>query len=159
MDRVPLAVLISVREFWLYKIFKEKIKKYEVRKNVPKQLNNDEGYMVYAYESGRNGRHGIVGRFFSPYAVGYNNAFYPINKGRMNKGCVAAMVVEESCVPPADLIEYAGDGGLWFWKINDPNEFSSVIPLSVLGMSRPPQSWCYLTREQVDFIERVSTNG
>ncbi len=47
----------------------------------------------------------------------------------------------------------AGCYNCFFWGVQDPVRISTV-PLSDIGMTRPPQSWQYLTDEQADILER-----
>ena len=49
-----------------------------------------------------------------------------------------------SCVPLADLKEYAGGKCLSGWIVRSPEKFDVPSPLAEFGLDRPPMSWQYV---------------
>ena len=49
-----------------------------------------------------------------------------------------------SCVPLADLKEYAGGKCLSGWIVRSPEKFDTPSPLTEFGLDRPPMSWQYV---------------
>lgn len=62
--------------------------------------------------------------------------------------------MKQACVTEEHLRNYLP---CYVWGIQDPVRISTV-PLSDIGMTRPPQSWQYLTDEQADILERRGVN-
>ena len=61
------------------------------------------------------------------------------------------MGINADCAEEAKSVAeaYAGDGQVWFWDVNDMIDYCStpgykVRHISEFGLSRPPQSWCYV---------------
>lgn len=40
------------------------------------------------------------------------------------------------------------------WLVRKPVRLPAAVPLSAIGMTRPPQSWQYITDEQAEMLER-----
>lgn len=40
------------------------------------------------------------------------------------------------------------------WGIQDPVRLPHAVPLSAIGLTRPPQSWQYISPEQAEMLER-----
>ena len=52
-----------------------------------------------------------------------------------------------SCVEINEFIEYSNGKELYAWYISDLKIYDKPKKLNEFGMSRPPQSWCYVERE------------
>lgn len=51
-----------------------------------------------------------------------------------------------TCLTAEELSSYGTNKSGWFngWSLKDALKFTAPVPLSVFGLSRPPQSWQYL---------------
>jgi len=49
-----------------------------------------------------------------------------------------------SCLTESQLLDYAKGKLLTAFHVKESIKFLKPIPLSSLGISRPPQSWCYI---------------
>lgn len=58
--------------------------------------------------------------------------------------------MKQACVAEEHLRNYLP---CYVWGIQDPVRISTV-PLSDIGLTRPPQSWRYLTDEQAAILRR-----
>lgn len=117
------------------------LKKLELRKSIPQALKNGEPYIGWIYNSGKDGTHSIVGKFlvgdFFRCDVTYDFMYNDLPR-----------VLKESCLDLKKLVDYFPCYAL---VVHSPKRFAPV-PLSRIGLSRPPQSWQYLTREQAAIL-------
>lgn len=109
-------------------------------KNAPR-LNKGDSVTLWLYESGQYGTRGIIGKCRLVVTAGLRP--YP------PKG-ILEWTMNQACVTEEHLRNYLP---CYVWGIQDPVRISTV-PLSDIGMTRPPQSWQYLTDEQADILER-----
>ena len=54
--------------------------------------------------------------------------------------------IGNSCLTLDDLDAYGQGKRLYGWKIANVRQYADPKPLSAFGLSRPPQSWCYVKR-------------
>ena len=50
----------------------------------------------------------------------------------------------ETCISVSDLKKYSGGRPLYGWHISDLKIYDEPKELSEFGLTRPPQSWCYV---------------
>ena len=144
------AVMISLRPEWCEKA-EDGSKPVEVRKSKPKLPTP---FKVYIYCT--------IGPHFWRVRKP-NDAFYPkgwpcpgngsvigeftcdwIKPYMMTPGALRHLS-RISCVPVAELVEYGrGRNILHGWHISDLVIYSKPRLLSDFGLTRPPQSWCYV---------------
>ena len=115
-------------------------KKWELRKNVPR-LKKGDSVTLWLYESGKDGMRAIIGKCRLVVTAGLRP--YP------PKG-ILEWTMKQACVTEEHLRNYLP---CYVWGIQDPVRISAV-PLSDIGMTRPPQSWQYLTPDQAAILER-----
>lgn len=134
-----INILLSVRRPFSEKILSGE-KKWELRKNAPR-LNKGDSVTLWLYESGQYGTRGIISKCRLVVTAGLRP--YP------PKG-ILEWTMNQACVTEEHLRNYLP---CYVWGVQDPVRISTV-PLSDIGMTRPPQSWQYLTDEQADILER-----
>lgn len=121
------AVLQSIRPKWTEKIF-QGIKKKELRKSKP--VGIEFPFIVYVYET-RPGVGKIIGEYTCENIITSENA---------------STVEPGSCVPIDEIMLYKGSRKICGWDISNVVLYDKPIPLLEFGLSRPPQSWCYVER-------------
>lgn len=135
-----INILLSVRRPFSGLIMDGQ-KTWELRKNVPR-IPRGEHVTIWTYESGKDGERAIIGkcRMVSYVALHY-----------MPSGQALALLTKEACVTKEHLRSYLP---CYAWGVQDPVRLPSAVPLSVIGLTRPPQSWQYLTPDQAAILER-----
>ena len=124
-----LEIMLAVRPRWLQLILSG-IKDVELRKSRPRTA---EPFLVDLYETkSYGGRGAVVGRCLC-YCV-----------ARVKDLSEMAALQENSCVSTADMLQYSGQRHLCAWYLADIEQFSAQRLLSEYGISRAPQSWCYV---------------
>lgn len=117
------------------------LKKLKLRKSIPQAFKNGEPCIGWIYNSGKDGSHSIVGKFlvgdFFRCDVIYDFMYNDLPR-----------VLKESCLDLKGLVDYLPCYAL---QVHSPKRFAPVH-LSRIGLSRPPQSWQYLTREQAAIL-------
>ncbi len=133
-------ILISIKRPWSDLILNDK-KHIEIRKNIPR-ADVDSDITLWLYESGKDGARKIIGncRYF-----GYGNVWSKTAKSAVEWVAIEAFLDKNYL---ASLTPCFG------WLIGDPKRLPHAVPLSSIGLIRPPQSWQYLTPEQADILER-----
>ena len=124
------TVLISIKEKWWKKILSGE-KELEIRKNRPKGI--EYPFRVVCYVTGR----GIMGAFTCDY-IKKTNDYKELS--------------ECSGLEPGKLFEYANgangktDTCLYGWHVQEGTavEFDQAFKIDTAGVTRPPQSWCYV---------------
>lgn len=134
-----INILLSVRRPFSEKILSGE-KKWELRKNAPR-LNKGDSVTLWLYESGQYGTRGIIGK--CRLIITASLYLYP------PKG-ILELAIKNACVTEEHLRNYLP---CYVWGVQDPVRISAV-PLSDIGMTRPPQSWRYLTDEQAAILRR-----
>ncbi len=118
-------VLQSIRPEWTKLIFTGQ-KRKELRKSKPAGIKFP--FKVYVYET-KPGAGAVIGEYTCKVIATSKLPEYFING---------------SCVPLEDIKAYMGKGKLAAWDISNVVLYSKPVPLSDFGLSRPPQSWCYV---------------
>lgn len=118
------AVLLSLHPEW-WEPMKKRQKTLEVRRTRPNNVELPVRVIVYLTAPVS----AIVGEFLC-------SDFVQTSKPER--------LVRNSCVPLEQLERYADGGSLCGWVIWDVTEWPERMPLSSLGLERPPQSWCYV---------------
>lgn len=119
-------------------------KLWELRKNAPR-IPKGEHVTLWLYESGKDGEWGIIGKCRMVSYVALRH---------MPFGDALDLLIKEACVTEEHLRTYLP---CYAWGVQDPVRLPSVVPLSAIGMTRPPQSWQYITPEQAAILERRLT--
>ena len=124
------AVLMSIKPQWWEKILSGE-KTMEIRKTAPMGGAGDPEpwpLTVLVYVSGTGA---VQGQFLC--------------NGWIKTNLLAGME-RQSCVPLADLVEYAGGPGnsLCGWIVKESEKFDTPSPLAEFGLNRPPVSWQYI---------------
>ena len=134
-----INILLSVRQPFSGFILDGK-KPWALRKNAPR-IPRGEHVTLWLYESGQYGARGIIGKC---------RLWCIIPLRHMPFGDALALLIKEACVTEEHLRNYLP---CYAWGVQDPVRISTV-PLSAIGMTRPPQSWQYITPEQAAILER-----
>lgn len=132
------TVLISIKEKWWKKILSGE-KELEIRKNRPKGI--EYPFRVVCYVTGR----GIMGAFTCDY-IKKTNDYKELS--------------ECSGLEPGELFEYANgangktDTCLYGWHVQKgtPVEFDQAFKIDTAGVTRPPQSWCYIQEYTANLV-------
>ncbi len=132
-----INILLSVRRPWSTLILEGR-KKWELRKTTPRAQKG--AYVtLWIYENGKDGERAIIGkcRLFTTFKI------HSYSWG-------LAEVVKSACVTEEDLRYYLP---CFVWEITHAVRLPHAVPLPSIGLTRPPQSWQYLTPEQSELIE------
>ena len=133
-----INILLSVRRPFPGKILSGE-KTWELRKNVPR-LKKGDSVTLWLYESGKDGKRAVVGKC---RMVSY------VRMRHMPFRCCPDDFIEDFCVEGQHLRDYLP---CYAWGVQDPVRIDAE-PLSTIGLTRPPQSWQYLTDEQAAILE------
>lgn len=135
-----INILLSVRRPFSGLILSgEKI--YELRKNVP-LVPRREHVTLWLYESGKDGERAIIGKC----RLGVTSSLQPDRPKR-----ILELVSKGAGVTEEHLRNYMP---CYVWMVQDPVRLSASVPLFAIGMTRPPQSWQYISPEQAAILER-----
>lgn len=115
-------------------------KTWELRKNAPR-LKKGDSVTLWLYESGKDGERAIIGKC---RMVAY------VELRHMPFGDALEMLKSTACVSEDQLRAYMP---CYAWGVQDPVRLPVAVPLSAIGLTRPPQSWQYITPEQADILE------
>ena len=135
-----INILLSVRRPFSGKILSGE-KTWELRKNAPR-IPRGEHVTLWLYESGKDGAQAIIGKC---KMVSY------VHMRHMPFGDALDLLIREACVTEEHIRAYLP---CYAWGIQDPVRLPAPVPLSTIGLTRPPQSWQYLTPEQASILER-----
>ncbi len=144
-------ILIAIKKRWTDQIF-DGNKHLELRRNVPRHIPGGRlpikyPVRVWMYETREgNGAGAIVGFFICPGIVG--------TKGGYMEGMAASAQVSIQ-----KLREYAGGGWVYGWVVDNPTRLTEPVPLAVIGLTYPPQSWRYLSTEAGKILQGVLDHG
>ena len=140
-----INILLSVRRPFSGLILDGK-KPWELRKNAPR-IPRGEHVTLWLYESGKDGKRAIIGkcRMLSCVRMLY-----------MPFGDALDLLIREACVTEEHIRAYLP---CYAWGIQDPVKLPSFVLLSSIGLTRPPQSWQYITDEQAAILERRHYEG
>ena len=146
------AVLISTKPEWCRKIvIREKI--IEVRKTKPKIKTpfkcyiycTKDNYVMYydfkfALKCALNGK--VIGEFVCDGIVDYWRPF-----SYTSADCSIGLI-KFGCLSIDEVWEYGKGKTLYGWHISDLKIYDEPKELSEFGLKRPPQSWCYVEKQQ-----------
>ena len=170
MDRN--CVIASIRPVWCGKIA-ELLKTLEVRKSIPQLKTPFKVYIYctrvsvlefwksadgcYVDTKSRsvkdicgNGR--VIGEFICDRLYRYTTR----SDGVIDSEISSEQLMQGSCLTWRELVEYeAGAGvrrgldlnrrkGLWGWHISQLKIYDKPMFLEDFGLTKPPQSWCYV---------------
>ena len=133
-----INILLSVRRPFSGKILSGE-KTWELRKHalcIPPE--NHDGVTLWLYESGKDGERAIIGKC-------QLWCFIPL------RHMPNELMIKEACVSVAHLQSYLPCHA---WGVMDPVRLPAAVPLSAIDMTRPPQSWQYISPEQAGILER-----
>lgn len=95
---------------------------------------------LWLYESGKDGAHAIIGKCQTKYAL-------PMLQQLDN--WQRLWMMREACITEEYLSSYIPCRA---WNLTSPVRLPYAVPLSEIGLARPPQSWQYLTEEQAALL-------
>ena len=116
-------------------------KRWELRKNAPR-IPRGEHVTLWLYESGQYGARAIIGKCRLVVTAGLRP--YP------PKG-ILEWTMKQACVTEEHLRNYLP---CCVWKVTAPVKLPAAVPLSDIGLTRPPQSWQYISPAQAAILER-----
>ncbi len=123
------GILLPVKKVWTDMIYAGD-KRYELRKNEPRdrEFLAQPERPIYLYEVG----------------VGFVTGMCSFEAAtRCAKAEEAGFYAK---VSPGWVLKYGTgrDGMYHLWRISDAARFSTPLPISMFGLRRVPQSWCYV---------------
>lgn len=127
-----ISVLASIRPFWCGKILIH-MKSVELRKTYPRAA---EGlpFRVYMYET-KPGAGAVVGEFLCWFVEKAARRPYVLR------------LIQGSCLEPNEIAEYAKGKAVYGWHISNAIKYDQPVPLERFGLTRAPQSWCYVKED------------
>lgn len=137
-----INILLSVRQPWSGLIMDGK-KTWELRKSFPHKYYYEK-LIVWLYESGKGGERAIIGKCVL-------RTIWDIREDISD--CFTREILEKACVTYDLLKSYAPN---YVWEFSSLVSTPSPVPLSAIGLTRPPQSWQYLTPEQAAILEQAA---
>lgn len=135
-----INILVSVRRPFSGKILSGE-KGWELRKNAPR-IPHREHITLWTYESGKDREQAIIGKCLMVSYVALRH---------MPFGDALDLLIRGACVTEEHLRAYLP---CYAWGVQDPVRLPAPVLLSAIGMTRPPQSWQYLTTDQAATLER-----
>jgi predicted transcriptional regulator len=127
-----ISVLASIRPFWCGKILIRE-KTVELRKTYPRAACGLP-FKVYMYET-KPGSGAVVGEFLCWFVERAARRPYQIS------------LVKGSCLEPDEIAMYAGGKTVYGWHISNAIKYDQPVPLERFGLTRAPQSWCYVKED------------
>jgi predicted transcriptional regulator len=131
-----IDILLSIRRPFSGLILSGE-KTWELRKTKP-FLRRCGPATLWLYESGKDGERAIIGKCQLNYLI------------RMIS-YIPDELIKDACITKERGRSYLP---CYAWHIYDPVRLPLAVPLSDIGLTRPPQSWKYLTDEQAAILER-----
>ena len=139
-----INILLSIRRPWSELILNGQ-KIWELRKNAPPApwWNRTT---LWLYESGKDGERAIIGKCRMVSRVPLH--YMPAGQG-------LALLIKKACVMEEHLRDYLP---CYACRVQDPVRLPAPVPLSAIGLTRPPQNWRYITPEQAAILEKKTSN-
>ena len=136
------SVMMSLHPKWIELIL-QGVKTREVRKRAPLQKQPFKVYL-YCTKGEEAWMAGVKGKRESyqmnGYIVGEATCVSIVEYGRPFGNSIYG-----TCLTAKELYEYAGTSDkLCYMALKDPITYDKPKELSEFGLSRPPQSWCYV---------------
>jgi len=120
------SVILSINPKWCNKIVSG-LKTKEVRKSEPKIKCPFKCYIYSTHPVKK-----VIGEFICDYiSRGYSDL-------------VDVVDAKESCLSPAEIIQYANGKSPYFWNITELNVYDNPRDIEDFGIKKAPQSWCYV---------------
>lgn len=149
MDKTNTAVLLSIRPHWCEKII-DGLKTIEVRKTKPK-LQTPFPCLIYCTKPKFEaedffltpnlkqimGGGKVIGEFICDKI--YDISLYKVTAESVPLG---KDIIKEACLTFAELSDYLMRG--YGWHISELVIYDEPKELTDFGLTRPPQSWCYV---------------
>lgn len=124
------SVMLSLQPLWSRKILNRE-KKADIRKSIPTGEPTFP-FKVYLYETKfKKGAGAVVGECVCYCADEVQDY---------------GIVTEFSCLTEQQLRDYARGRKIYAWFVADIVKYDKPKPLSAFGLTRAPQSWCYVER-------------
>lgn len=139
-----INILLSIKRPYSAQILSGE-KGWELRKNAP-HIPRREHVTLWLYESGKDGERAVIGK--CRLAVTASLRPYP------PKG-ILEFVIKKACVTEEHILHYTP---CYAWNVQDPVRLPAAVPISAIGLTRPPQSWRYITPEQAAILEKKTSN-
>ena len=119
-------------------------KTWELRKNAPR-IPRGEHVTLWLYASGQDGKRAIIGKCRLVVIA----SIYPYPP----KG-ILELAIKNACVTEEHLRNYLP---CRTWRVADPVKLPAAVPLSVIGLTRAPMSWQYISPEQAVILEKAAS--
>lgn len=152
METENKAVLISIQPKWCELIASGE-KTIEVRKTKPKLK---PPFKCYIYCTKDKNKHFWIGKRYSYADDRSHNAFDKDGNGKViGEFTCDTFVLDRTygydplfcgaaCMDTIDVAAYALNNPVHGWHISDLKIYDEPIELSEFGLTRSPQSWCYV---------------
>lgn len=152
MPRDNKAVLISIHPKWCELIASGE-KTIEVRKTKPKLK---PPFKCYIYCTKDKNNHFWTGKRYSYFDDRSHNAFDKDGNGKViGEFTCDTFAIDityghdplycgAACMNAIDVAAYALNNPMYGWHISDLKIYDEPKELSEFGLTRPPQSWCYV---------------
>ena len=142
-----ITIIATIRPEHLKNI-RAGLKSIEIRKTVPKEIP----FRVLCCESGSGGR------ITCEFTVADVKKDIGSRERRQNAYALAPYMSERACVPWSWICEYAGDKPFYAWFISGVVDYcgtqgNQTHHISEFGLKRPPQSWCYVKEESLQWAK------
>ncbi len=135
-------IMLSIHHKYAELIFSGQ-KTLEVRKTAPRCKGKYGKYIIYMYETKRDGGAGAVVGFLQSGITVITDGFGKcLNDEDYDKA--RADFAQAACLTEDELITYANGAALYGLSVSTPIRFPHPRPLSNFGLTRAPQSWQYL---------------
>lgn len=133
-------VMLSIHHKYAELIFSGQ-KTLEIRKTAP---SCSYPYIIYMYETKRDGGAGAVVGFFKCNQNSKEKAFKRNYTDTEIIKIYREDIAERACLTTDELTEYANGKEIYALSVSIPIRFPRPRPLSDFGLTRAPQSWQYL---------------
>jgi len=119
-------IMISIKPEWCEKIISLH-KRYEIRKTMPTSRSLPFNCLIY-----QSGGGGVIGEFTC-------DSIEDIRPDEITKE-----KLKDTCLSVEQAKDYAAGMTLYKWSIRSLVVYPEPRPISLYGLDRPPQSWCYI---------------
>jgi len=127
-------ILISIQPKWVEKIM-DLSKRWEMRKNRPKQ---DPPFRCFIYKTEGGG---VVGEFVC------DDIQYVSQEMLSDQSTIKGFILNEVQLSAEEALAYMDGKAAYIWRIRSLVDYPEPKPLSLYGLDRPPQSWCYVNTQ------------
>lgn len=140
-------ILMSIRARYAEMILSGR-KTLEIRKTAPRGNRQNCEYTVLLYESKQDGGRGLIVGSFSCRSI------QPVEKMDLleveRRSCLCREDLETYAERPQRVSVKSQEKGwdIYAWSVENPVRFEKPMPLQLVGVSCPPQSWRTLKKSQ-----------